>query len=240
VIDALLTAIVDDDRERVKAILKADARLVAHRVSEARLYESGIFHWLYAGDTVLHLAAAGHRAEVVRLFLSAGADPNAATNHRLSGPLHYAADGYVTGPAWDPKRQVETIRCLLDAGAHVNARDKNGATPLHRAVRTRCATAVECLLLAGADPKARNTSGSTPFHLAVQSTGRGGVGERIAKNAQRQIIELFLAAGVSAKLKDGNGKSVLDCAKSEWIREMLVAVPPNKALQRTRRKAARR
>src|SRR5439155_2835152 len=141
-------------------------------------------HWIYAGDTALHLAAAGYRVEIARLLLAAGADPNAATNHRQSRPLHYAADGYITGPAWDAKRQVKTIRCLLDAGADVNAPDKNGATPLHRAVRTRCSAAVKLLLQAGADPTRRNRPGSTPFHLAVQNTGRGGSGAEIARAAQ--------------------------------------------------------
>ena len=207
---------------RVKALLQADPLLATCRVGEARLYESGIFHWLYVGDTALHLAAAGHRVEIVRLLLAAHSDPNAATNHRKSSPLHYAADGYVTGTGWDPKRQVRTIHCLLSAGAAINAQDRNGAAPLHRAVRTRCASAVRYLLSAGADPKSRNNSGSTPFHLAVQSTGRGGSGEKIAKEAQRHIINAFLAMGVTSKLTDGKGKSVWDCAESVWIREMLV------------------
>ena len=38
---------------------------------------------------------------------------------------------------------MKAIRCLHDAGTDVNAADKNGATPLHRAVRTRCAAAVK-------------------------------------------------------------------------------------------------
>src|SRR5262249_49968986 len=180
-----------------------------------------IFHWMYAGDTALHLAAAGYRVEIARLLLAAGADPNAATNHRQSGPLHYAADGYVNGPAWDAKRQVKTIRCLLDAGADVNAQDKNGATPLHRAVRTRCAAAVKCLLEAGADPTQTNKPGSTPFHLAVQDTGRGGSGSDEARAGQRQIIGLFLSLGVSTRLKDGKGKSVFDCARSGSVQAML-------------------
>src|SRR5262249_4309933 len=89
------------------------------------------------------------------------------------------------------------------------------------AVRTRCATAVECLLRAGSDPTLRNKSGSTPFHLAVQNTGRGGSGAELAKAAQRQIIATFLSSGLSPALKDGKGKSVLDWAKSDWIRSML-------------------
>lgn len=223
--ETILQAIVDDDRARVKALLKADPQIASRLVTEAKLYQSGIFHWLYVGDTPLHLAAAGYRTEIVELLLAAGADPNARTNHRHSGPLHYAADGYVSGPVWDPKRQVKTLQCLVKAGAEVNAPDKNGATPLHRAVRTRCADAVEYLLSVGADPKRKNLPGSTPFHLAVQNTGRGGSGDKIAKEGQRQIIEIFLAAGLSPNLKDCNGKSVFDSARSEWIRELLCESP---------------
>ena len=89
------------------------------------------------------------------------------------------------------------------------------------AVRTRCAAAVKCLLAAGADPTRRNSSGSTPFHLAVQNTGCGGSGEQKAKDAQRQIIEMFLSFGVGTKLKDGKRKSALDCAAAGWVTDML-------------------
>lgn len=219
--NALLEAIVTDDCSRVERLLRADAGLATCLVAEARLYQAQIFHWLYVGDTALHLAAAGYRVAIVRRLLAAGADPNAAGNHRRSGPLHYAADGYINGPAWDAKRQVKTIAALLDAGADINAQDKNGATPLHRAVRTRCAAAVKHLLKAGAEPTLKNKPGSTPFHLAVQDTGRGGSGTDEARAAQRQIIQEFLAFGVSTALKDGKGKSVQDCARSGCMRDML-------------------
>lgn len=220
-IDALIRAILDDDRTTANELVIADSSLISQLISEARFYDSKIFHWLYVGDTCLHLAAAGYRVEIARLLLAAGADPNAAMNHRHSSPLHYAADGYIIGPAWDPKRQVKTIECLLEAGAQVNAQDKNGAAALHRAVRTRCAEAARALLKAGGDPSLRNKPGSTAFHLAVQNTGRGGSGTDEARAAQREIIEEFLRFGVSPSIKDGNGKSVLDWAKSGWIREML-------------------
>ena len=45
----LLEAIVDDDTQRVAALLAADARLAQASVAQARLYEEGIFHWLYDG-----------------------------------------------------------------------------------------------------------------------------------------------------------------------------------------------
>jgi ankyrin repeat protein len=224
--DTLLRAIVNVDRARVKNLLQGDRTIATRGISKAKLYQSPIAHWIYVGDTALHLAAAGYRLEIARLLLAAGADPNAAGNHRQSGPLHYAADGYIIGPAWDAKRQVHTIRCLLDAGSHVNAQDKNGAAPLHRAVRTRCAAAVKCLLEADGDPTLKNKPGSTPFHLAVQNTGRGGSGSDLARVAQREIIRIFLSAGVSLELKDGKGKSVLDWARSSWMREMLTERAP--------------
>jgi hypothetical protein len=222
--EALLQAILDDDRVTAQNLLTADPALVNARITEARFYDQKIFHWLYVGDTALHLAAAGYRVEIVKVLLAAGNDPNASINHRNSSPLHYAADGYIIGPAWDPKRQVQTIECLLSAGADVNAQDKNGATPLHRAVRTRCALAVHFLLKAGSDPRIKNKPGSTAFHLAVQNTGRGGSGTDEARTAQHEIIDEFLQVGVSPSLQDSHGKSVLEWAKSTWIREVLAKV----------------
>lgn len=218
----ILQAIVDDDNSRLLELIKADHGLVTQQVERPKLYTAKIFHWLYIGDTALHLAAAGHRDEIAKSLLAAGADPRAAGNLRHGTPLHYAADGYLEGSDWNPEKQVNTIRALLAAGAEIDAPDKNGATPLHRAVRTRCAAAVTCLLDAGADPLRLNKPGSTVFHLAVQPTGRGGSGTEIAIAAQREIIETLLARGLSPSLKHANGKSVLDSARSGWVHELLV------------------
>src|SRR5215471_15579112 len=220
--EKLLAAIVADDLAKVAALLKQAPNLATRRSSEPRLYQSEILHWLYVGDTALHLAAAGHRVELTRLLLASGADPNAKANHRGSCPLHYASDGYVIAPVWDARKQVATISCLIDAGANLDLQDKNGATPLHRAVRTRCASAVRFLLRAGSDPLLKNKSGSTPFHLAVQNTGRGGSGSKVAVTAQREIIDEFLSIGLSPGLKTSGGKSVRSCARSDWIKERLV------------------
>ena len=218
---SLVEAIIEDDHARAKQLLKHDPALANATASEACL-EMRIPHWIYAGDSPLHVAAAAYRVEMAELLLKSGADCCAAHNHRKSQPLHYAADG---GPGGDSRdaRQVQMIEFLLKAGADLHARDKNGATPLHRAVRTRSVEAVKFLLDAGADATLRNEPGSTPFHLAVQNTGRGGSGSEEAKAAQRQIIHTFLERGISPKLKDANGKSVLDWAKSDWIRQILTA-----------------
>jgi ankyrin repeat protein len=221
-LQALTAAIVSDDFAKAKLLLKAEPALAKGLIKTPRL-ELKLPHWIYAKDTALHAAAAGYRLEIAKLLLNAGADPNSGLNHRRSRPLHYAADGYIISELWNEKRQVAMIRLLLKAGAEINAQDKNGATPLHRAVRTRCAAAVKCLLEAGADATIKNKPGSTAFHLAVQNTGRGGSGADKAKAAQREIVQVFLDRGVNPKLKDGKGKSVLDWARSDWIREMLEA-----------------
>jgi len=216
----MIAAIVGDDVSTVKQLLNSESSLATWLFETPRLYDSGIFHWIYVGDTFLHLAAAGYRVEIVRLLIKSGADPNAAKNHRKSNPLHYASDGYISGPAWNPKIQVETIRELIESGAKIHTPDMNGATPLHRAVRTRCVAAVKFLLDAGANPTTRNKPGSTPFHLAVQNTGRGGSGETIAVESQKEIIKEFLSRGVSTELKDSKGKTVTDWVRSDWIRDL--------------------
>lgn len=217
---SLFAAIVDDDRIEVKGLLGNDPSLAQRGVTGDR-YESRITHWIYSGDTVLHVAAAGYRVEIASMLLAAGADSSAATNRRGSQPLHYAADGHPDSPSWNTGRQLATIRLLLKAGSNIDAQDKNGATPLHRAVRTRCADAAKYLLEAGADPTIRNKPGSTPFHLAVQNTGRGGSGSEKARTAQREILEAFLERGVSPSLKDAKGKSILEWAGSDWIHKIL-------------------
>lgn len=216
-----LIAIEENDVALVRRMLRDDPGLARVQVEKPKLCEAKICHWLYAGDTPLHLAAAGYRTEIVKVLLEHKADPNAAGNHRESAPLHYAADGYLTGPAWNPSDQVLTIQTLLRAGADINAQDKNGATPLHRAVRTRCAAAAKALLENGADPFLQNKPGNTAFHLVVQNTGRGGSGAAPAKQAQIEIIETFLARGLRPSLRNAQGKTVFDSASGEPIRALL-------------------
>jgi|SRR5579884_3233685 len=173
----------------------ADLAQVALSVGAARhsataFYLGDIEHYVYTGDTLLHVAAAAYASKVARILLGAGANVD-ARNRRGAQPLHYAADGGPGLRTWNPGAQGGIVKLLIAAGADPNALDKSGVAPLHRAVRTRCTGAVRALLAGGADPRLRNKNGSTPLDLARATTGRGGSGSEEAKHEQRAILQLL-------------------------------------------------
>lgn len=177
--------------------------------SAADFFFREIAHYMYAGDTALHMAAAAFRRPAAELLVAHGADPR-EKNRRGAEPLHYAADAN----HWDPVAQAETIEYLLSVGADPNPLDSSGVGPLHRAVRTRSLPAVRALLDGSANPRLPNKAGSTPLHLAVQTTGRPGSGSEHAREQQAGIIKLLLERGASPADKDGRGKQVRQAAKS--------------------------
>ena len=193
----LLRAIVTRDGTTVArfiatspALATAQAKVGATRQAAQPHYLVEIGHYLYRGDTALHIAAAAYEPEIIRLLVAAGGEVG-ARNRRGAQPLHYAADGMPGSRLWNPSAQAETVTTLLRAGADPNACDKSGVTPLHRAIRTRCASAVHALLDGGADPARTNGNGSTPMQLATSTTGRGGSGSDEAKMQQEEIVELL-------------------------------------------------
>jgi ankyrin repeat protein len=219
--------VVDGDIDEVSRRLAgcpsfatAPAAVGATRQDPATFFFREIAHYLYAGDTALHMAAAAFRRPVAELLVAHGADCR-AENRRGAEPLHYAADAN----HWNPAAQAEVIEYLLSVGADPNALDSSGVAPLHRAVRTRSLPAVRALLEGGANPKSPNKTGSTPLHLAVQTTGRGGSGSDHARQQQTGIITLLLERGASPTDKDGRGKQVRQAATSEWIRTLLSGPP---------------
>jgi ankyrin repeat protein len=123
-------------------------------------------------------------------LVTSGSDV-AAGNRRGAQPLHYAVDVGPNGPRWDPAAQSDTIGRLLDAGADPDATDKSGTTPLHRAIRNRCAAAVELLLARGADALRPNGRGSTAWQLANWTTGKSGSGSAAAREQQVEILRVL-------------------------------------------------
>lgn len=160
----IASIVAGDDQAALRALATspalATARLAdgATRQAPTANFLEEIGHYVYEGDTALHLAAAAYRARVARKLVAAGADVN-AKNRRGASPLHYAVDGQPGTPRWNPRAQAATVACLLEAGADPNAVDAGEVTPLHRAVRNRCAAAVAALLAGGANPNAATSRG---------------------------------------------------------------------------------
>ena len=208
--EILLRVATDNSLARTPAIAGAT------RNGTAQFFLPEIAHYIYAGDTPLHIAAAAFRRDVAKLLVAHGADCH-ARNRRGAQPLHYAADAN----RWSPAAQSDVIGYLTSIGADANATDKSGVTPLHRAIRTRSLPAVQALLTAGADPNQRNDSGSTPLHLAVRTTGRGGSGTDLSREQQEGIVRLLITVGARPTDRDGRGTTALDAAPNPRIRAWL-------------------
>jgi ankyrin repeat protein len=120
----------------------------------------------------------------------------------------------------DPKTQVRVIRYLINCGVPVNEKDKNGVTPLHRAVRFRSPAAVKELIARGADLNAVDSrTRSTPLHRAVTNTGAPANAGKM--DAAIEIARLLLANGADPRIKNTNGKTPVDYARNAEMKDVL-------------------
>jgi Ankyrin repeats (many copies) len=191
---AVMRAIGSGERAVAEQLLDATPQLMLARIGRTEeFFLEDCRAQVYAGDTALHAAAFAYDTVFARRLVESGADVH-ARNRRGSEPLHAATIGGPGSSHWDPTRQRAVIEYLIDVGADPNGAAMGGVTPLHRAVRNRCSTAVEALLRRGADPHLTNDNGSTAFELARWTTGRPGSGSTEARAEQQLIVELLARA----------------------------------------------
>lgn len=158
------------------------------------------------GNIALHVAAAGGHMEVIRYLANLSASQINQQNAFGWGPLHFAA---IHG-------QRDCFGALVELGANINLRAKNGSTPLHIAAAGGYVDAAIDLLALGADVTATNMDGRTAAQYAA------------AKGQDYQHLEFADEGESKAKTKNMAAKIKSLDARAEKhkkeIRELKAAV----------------
>ena len=116
--------------------------------------------------------------------------------------------------------QLDLIKILLKKGANINETDKNGVSPLHRAVRYRNPKVVEFLIKRGANVNyADKRNASTALHKAVFNSGAPST-KRKSEEAI-EIIKILLDNGANPNLKNNKGKLPIDYVKKDAVKKLL-------------------
>ncbi|GHS94676.1 hypothetical protein FACS1894139_08850 [Planctomycetales bacterium] len=182
--------------------------------------------------TALHLAAEYNQNPAVSATLiEAGADVNAKDGRNMM-PLSIAiaqknaavaqvlrGAGGIENYSGDFFALVKTgwpieIANAIKGGANVNAKDKNGMTPLHYAAENnKNAEVVVLLVKAGADINSKENTGETPLHRAVKSNGNP------------EVVVALIKAGATVDSKEVHGWTPLHiAAKDNNYPEVIVSL----------------
>lgn len=126
------------------------------------------------GATALHGACYWGSIEAARVLLQHGADANSITTDSFLQihPLGCAvASPDVPNPSQDESLVVPLVDLLLDNGANVNARRRDGMTALHSAAYRGHLRVIRRLLERGADPtiRARDDAGAHAGQSAIET-----------------------------------------------------------------------
>ncbi|GIH90758.1 ankyrin repeat domain-containing protein [Planobispora siamensis] len=177
--EELLDAAGENDTERIERLLRTGTP--ADPAGEKE-------------PTALYRAATNGRADLVRILLASGADPNRRSGGQDEGlPLCAAA----------ALNRGEAAQALMDAGADPAGREDQGWSPVLWAAANGHADMLRLLLNAGAPAEDANDDGETALTLAAR---------RGAPGAVRALLE----AGADPGRPDGDGDTPLAIAY-DWL-----------------------
>ena len=207
------------------------------------------------GATPLHWAVARGESLQLTALIQLGANVDGINVHGAT-PLHWAVRQELQflqlpleggSKHWNVESASEALmKMLLDAKADPNARDENGNTPLHWAVRGGRLGAIQVfgtsqsisdqraareqaeieldirkmrnLIGAGASLNLPNRLGDTPLHVAVE---KGSI----------MKVEVLLDSGADPDVKDRNGDTALHLVADRAIRFREIGLMVDKLLE---------
>jgi cytohesin len=198
-----------------------------------------------ANATPLAAAISYIHADAVAELIRAKADPNGSTPDGY--PLIFPALG-----------NAPTLKALLEGGADPNRADREGTSPLLRAVSEGAQPAVELLLAYEADPNVGGTHNTwNPLQEAAER-GSKGIAEVLLKagadvnakakdgwtplhiavsRGRREVAELLLANHADPNAKNNEGQTPLHLAVQSGQRELAELLLANKADPNERNKS---
>ncbi len=115
----------------------------------------------------------------VGALLTSGADVNVRHPPLQLTPLIVASDVNFNA---DKKISLKVVKLLIARGAHVNVHDRDGLTPLMKAIGSYDLSVVRHLLDSGADVNARDQRGHTPLTHAIM-------------RSQPKMLEMLIKCG---------------------------------------------
>lgn len=215
-----LDAVRSGDVAAVQSLIKADPKLSG---AKAEGGETAVLLAVYHGHAEVAEALAGDGSRL-DVFEAAALGAQARLTDLLAGDpglVHaYSGDGWTALHLAAFFGQEAAVRLLLEAGANLEARARNGQDnmPLHAATAAQRRDVVEILVRNGSDLEARNAQGMTPLHMAAYA---GDI----------EMASLFCEFGARLDARDIRGRTPLALAIEQgeedaaaWLRERGAAV----------------
>ena len=177
-----------------------------------------------AGRSMLHMSIIDGDIDMAEYLLEHGANPNLQDNYGC-GPIFYVQSAEAIRLLADHGAKLNTIAnngdmplarlcsdlipVLIEAGAGVNFRNREGRTALYlrcRNVTSKTSACVRALIQEGADLNIRDSSGMTPFLTFMLSHSW----DPYVLQHWIELAEFMVEQGADIYAKDSSGRSILN------------------------------